>query len=86
MYFDEEPGVITIKRFAEDTVETTDVPPEAGDHGGGDNRIMKAWVEALQANDPNHVLTEVHESLRTHRIVFAAEQSRREKRMVHLTQ
>ena len=34
--------------------------------------------------DSTGILTDVHESLGTHRIVFAAEQSRREKRQVEL--
>lgn len=56
------------------------LPPETGSHGGGDYRVVKSWLRALVENDPAHVVTDVHESLRTHTIVFAAERARREQR------
>jgi hypothetical protein len=82
--YDQSVEEITHKHFATQTVETNPVKQEAGSHGGGDQRVVHTWIEAIAAKDPSKVRTDVHESLRTHRIVFAAEQSRREKRQVEL--
>jgi len=57
--------------------ETAPVDHSAsGGHGGGDLGLMKAFVEALSTGRPELILTDVAESLATHRIVFAAERSR----------
>ncbi len=77
---------ITIKYFGSNNVERITVGAETGGHGGGDQRVINAWLQAIQANDANLVMTDVHESLRTHSIVFAAEQSRREKRMIDMAE
>jgi len=80
--FDEKK--IVLRRFGEKTAETIAIPRETGGHGGGDNRAIRSWLEAIHQGDPSRVLTSAQESLRTHRIVFAAEQSRREKRAVEI--
>ncbi len=61
-----------------------EIPDEPGSHGGGDGRLMWDLVEAVQRNDASRVRTSTSESLRTHRIVFAAEQSRRTGRVVRV--
>ena len=63
-------------------VHTITLPAAVGGHGGADANVMENLVAALRANDPSLVLTSTAESLATHRIVFAAEQSRREGRVV----
>jgi predicted dehydrogenase len=82
IHFDEE--TIAVKTFADDRVENISMSAESGSHGGGDERIVHRWLQAIQENNPSLILTSAQESLRTHSIVFAAEQSRREKRMVEL--
>ena len=62
------------------------VGAEVGGHGGGDKRVVSAWLDAIRLGDPSLVTTDVHESLRTHSIVFAAEQSRRERRMIDMAE
>ena len=41
---------------------------------------------SARTGDGSRVVTDVHESLRTHGIVFAAERARREGRMVDLAE
>lgn len=78
--FDEARIVLRRYGAAEPTVV---VPPaEAGEHGGGDARLVAAWLKALKTRDPALVPSDAASSLRTHAIAFAAERSRLERRMV----
>lgn len=61
-----------------------DIAEAQGGHGGGDDRLIRDLVQAVTQNDASRVKTTTHESLRTHKIVFAAELSRREGRSVQL--
>jgi predicted dehydrogenase len=56
----------------------------ASGHGGGDYGLMKAFVEAVATGNQGKVWSGPDETLASHRIVFAAEQARREKRVVAL--
>lgn len=82
--FDE--GDIVVKHYASNNVERISIGAEGGGHGGGDNRVISAWLDAIRTGDGSRVVTDVHESLRTHGIVFAAERARREGRMVDLAE
>ena len=82
--FDE--GDIVVKHYASNNVERISIGAEGGGHGGGDNRVISAWLDAIRTGDGSRVVTGVHESLRTHGIVFAAERARREGRMVDLAE
>jgi predicted dehydrogenase len=73
---------MTIRGFADGKSETVRFEPEEGGHGGGDERVMVSFLAAIRERNPRLVLTDVRESLRTHSIVFAAEKSRRQGRMV----
>ena len=64
--------------------EATDTVPSG--HGGGDFALMDAFVRAVTANDPTAILSGASESLETHRMVFAAERSRCEERVVRLSE
>ena len=75
---------ITVRYFDSNNVENIKVGAEIGGHGGGDNRVIRSWVDAIRSNDPSLVLTDVHESLRTHSIVFAAEESRHKKQTIDM--
>lgn len=77
---------IRVKRFSDLAETVTVIPMQSGGHGGGDNNIMANFINALRANDPTAVLTSTAQSLETHRIVFAAEQARLEKRVVEVDQ
>jgi predicted dehydrogenase len=56
----------------------------AGGHGGGDYGLMAAFIEAVANNNPANLLSGPDETLESHLIVFAAEQARREHRVVDL--
>jgi len=75
---------ITIKNFATHNIEQITVGHEPGGHGGGDWLVLTDWLRAIQQGDPSLIRTNAQESLRTHSIAFAAEQSRRERRMVEM--
>lgn len=61
-----------------------EVPAAEGVHGGGDDQVIRHLVDAVSRNDASRIRTTTHESLRTHKIVFAAEMSRTEGRSVRL--
>jgi predicted dehydrogenase len=55
-------------------------------HGGGDLALMTHFVGAVRTNDPSRILSGADESLETHLAVFAAEQARRENRVVRVAE
>ncbi len=59
---------------------------QPGSHAGGDYGLMDAFLTAVATGDPSAILSGPQESLETHRMVFAAEQARREGRVVQLPQ
>ncbi len=80
--FDE--STIVVRNFATGNKETIEIGPETGGHGGGDDRLTLDWLEALAMNRGEGIKTDVHQSLRTHSIVFAAEASRKERRVIDI--
>jgi hypothetical protein len=75
---------IDLWRFQDDAHVRIALPSQPGGHGGADSNIMANFVQALRTNDSTALLTGTAESLASHRIVFAAEQARREARVVEL--
>ena len=75
---------ITIKTFADANTTRIELGREPGGHGGGDLRIAETWIEALFTRDDRHLVANAQESLKTHSVVFAAEQSRREGRTINM--
>ncbi len=55
---------------------------QLGQHSLGDEALMKAFLNAVATGDSNHLLSGPHETLESHRMVFAAEQARRERSVV----
>lgn len=55
-----------------------------GGHGGGDYGLMAAFIKAVANDDPSGLLSGPDETLESHLMVFAAEQARREHRVVDL--
>lgn len=55
-----------------------------GGHGGGDGGLMDAFVTALAENDTSKIISGPDATLESHRIVFAAEKSRRKGRIIEL--
>lgn len=74
--------------FLTDRTTTTDTLAEdhhrLGGHGGGDGRMLAAFVRAVASRDPSLILSGPAETLESHLMVFAAEASRRQGRVVDL--
>ena len=70
-----------------DTIDTTAGldPSAAGGHGGGDEGLVEAFLEAIATGDPAPILSGPQDSLDSHRVVWAAERSRRTGTIVSLT-
>ena len=75
---------MVVRTFADARREEIVFERDQGGHGGGDERLLVSFLGAVREGKPSLVLTDVQESLRTHTIVFAAERSRRQGRMVEL--
>ena len=81
-------AVIEHYDFLTDRTQVYETPPadqsSMGYHGGGDYNLIASFIAAVAANDPSLILSGPGESLATHRIVFAAEASRLQGRVVNL--
>jgi predicted dehydrogenase len=55
-----------------------------GGHGGGDPRLMEAFIKAVGTGDAGFIRTGPDVTLESHLIVFAAERARRENRVVNM--
>lgn len=53
-------------------------------HGGGDHALMGCFAEAVATGNPALVLSGAEESLESHLMVFAAEQARKDGRVVEM--
>ncbi len=84
LFFDE--STIAMHDFATGNKETIEIGEETGEHGGGDRRLALNWLAGLAADSSENIKTDVHQSLRTHGIVFAAEASRKERRMIEVAE
>ncbi len=66
-------------------IDTSATGHSAADgHAGGDIGLFRAFAESLRNGDPGSLPTSAHESLASHRLVFAAERARRTGTVVHL--
>jgi predicted dehydrogenase len=77
-------AAMEVRSYADGGTERISFEKESGSHGGGDERIVASFLAAIRQNDARLVTTDARESLRTHSIVFAAEASRRQGRMVDM--
>ncbi|MCY3017626.1 MAG: Gfo/Idh/MocA family oxidoreductase [Planctomycetota bacterium] len=72
--------------FLTDKAETIDTralnADDAYGHGGGDYRLMQAFTAAIASGDRSKIVSGAQETLESHLMVFAAERSRREGRVV----
>ncbi len=79
-------STIRVFDFLSDTVETYDTTPDSTmdleGHAGGDYGLIQAFVSAVAEKDGNRILSGPKETLESHLMVFAAEKSRKEKRII----
>lgn len=86
---DTDSKIITIRRFLDNSSRTVDVNV-ANDggilsgHGGGDFGLMDSFVSALADHDSSRNLSGIDETLASHLMVFAAEESRKNSKVVFL--
>ena len=81
--------VIEIHRFLDDSkrIIDTETMNDGGilsGHGGGDLNLVEAFVKAVATRDPSPILSGIDETLESHLMVFAAEESRRHGTVVNL--
>ena len=81
---------IYLKDFLTDETTVIDTASSdaslVGGHGGGDFGLMSAFIDAVANDDPSGLLSGPDETLESHLMVFAAEQARREHRVVNLSE
>jgi hypothetical protein len=73
---------LTERETIHDTGTAADAASAAAGHGGGDYHIMKAFVRAVATGDLSGIHSGPDATLESHRIVFGAEQARREGRVI----
>ena len=86
---DTDSQLIHIHNFLTDTHRTVDTNTVndggiASGHGGGDFGVMEAFVSAVSSGDKNAIVSGVDATLNSHLMVFAAEESRRENKVVKM--
>ena len=67
-----------------DANETTDIDGMTGGHGGGDLRLAADFIDYLNTGKSSIACTEVSVSAIGHKIVFAAERSRKTGEIVKI--
>ncbi|HTB22507.1 MAG TPA: Gfo/Idh/MocA family oxidoreductase [bacterium] len=72
---------LSLRRF-DGLGEELFLPKQQGSHGGADALLVGAWLDSVRTGKGEAVRSGMEESLAGHRIVFAAERSRKEGRMV----
>jgi len=53
-------------------------------HGGGDSKLLEAFLKSLSQGDQSHVLSGSKASLESHILVFASEESRKKGSVVKI--
>jgi len=81
-------STIEITSFLDDQTTVIEVEGsdefDLGQHSLGDDALMTAFFNAVGTGDKSRLLSGPHQTLESHRIVFAAEQARREGSVVRL--
>ena len=72
--FEDGTGQIEIHDHLTDKCEVVPVPPATSGHGGGDYGVVRSFVRAMRGEET--ALTTARESLESHLMAFAAEESR----------
>lgn len=73
---------IMVREFATGNVETIRLGKAASDHGGGDANLINSVIAAIRGHGADR--SSAQESVQSHMMCFAAEQSRLEKRTIHM--
>ena len=68
---------IVVRVFETGDVTSYDIAPQSGAHFGGDDALMRDFVDAVESQNPELIASGPKISLEGHLIVFAAERSRK---------
>lgn len=60
----------------------TTIPDDTHGHGGGDQRLLKDFLTAVNSGEIQHIRSGIKESIESHLIIFAAEKARSEKQVI----
>lgn len=66
------------------TGKVTEWKQDSDTHGGGDWRLASDWVQAVAHHDPSLLTSTIDASIESHVMGFAAERSRKEKRVMEV--
>lgn len=84
-YIETDWTAVTLHRLRGDKTATIEHPSGArGPHAGGDEGLVEAVLEAIRRGDWERLTSDGRESLRTHRVVWAAETARKSGTMIRL--
>ncbi len=83
LLYDEAAGRITFKQFSRSEVEEHKVEHPASYHPE-DKIVVGEWLSAILNRSESRVAVDAREALRSHALVFAAEQSRRQNKVIAL--
>lgn len=79
---------IELYSYLRDRTTEINIEPDRGTltthHNGGDKYCLEAFVDALRTGDTSKIVSGADVSLETHYMVFAAEMSRKENRLVQM--
>ncbi|MDX2442688.1 MAG: Gfo/Idh/MocA family oxidoreductase [Bacteroidales bacterium] len=81
LFFDEANQFIKLSVFGQNSSEIIEFPEKEGYHPE-DKEIVGNWLNAIVRNDLQSILVDTTEALENHSIVFAAEKSRLEGKMI----
>jgi predicted dehydrogenase len=79
-----EKGEIEVHMHGELSPEVITIPFSAVGHGGGDQGLIRHFVDVVRRNAADEVLASGRVALESHLIAFAAERSRLERRPVEM--
>ncbi len=81
---------IVVYSYLRDCTSEINIEPDNGTvtkhHGGGDKGCLEAFVNAILNNDPTLILSDGEVSLESHLMVFAAEASRKYRKMINMAE
>ena len=88
-YIDGDGRFLKVLRFTTNQETVYDTQANAprtqlAGHSGGDLALVARFIDAVSQHSPGYILSGPQATLQSHRVVFAAEQSRREGRTVYL--
>jgi len=79
-----EKGEIEVHMHGELSPEVIRIPFEAAGHGGGDQALIRHFVDVVRRNASDEVLASGRVALESHLVAFAAERSRLERQPIEM--